>query len=130
MKTNNLFMGIVYYVTGKEYLSDGILTHSRRRTYSLYYLKNNLGVDFITKTKYSFDASELKIGQEYINITNHKRISLYDYVKMVENKTNKKYELKDNVSRNDIIKLIKVLAEDLRTIENEKDEKVKRFDLK
>lgn len=33
MKTDNLFMGIVYYIIGKEYLLDGTVTHSRRRTY-------------------------------------------------------------------------------------------------
>lgn len=46
---------------------------------------------------------------------------------MVANTTDKKYELKDNFSRKDVIKLMKVIVEDLKTIENEK---VKRFDMK
>lgn len=133
MKADNLFMGIIYYINYIDYESGNFgesVIYSKPRTYSLYFIKNNLGVDFITKTKYPFDASKLNIGQEYINIRKHKRITLYDYIMMVENLTNKKYELKDNVSRKDVIKLIKVIAEDLRVVENEKQQKVKRFDLK
>ena len=130
MKIHNLYFGIVSYVCDIEYPKEGMVKYSKPIDFSVYYIKKDMGIDFVNKKKYPLDNHYLGIGEDFICIYKYGKILFCDFVIMMENQLDKKYELKNNMSRKDVIKLLKDISEDLKTKEIETKEKTKRFDLK
>ena len=129
MNINNVFWGVLSTVTTIDYDYPSSTYHIKKVDYILYYNDGKYAVDIISKKKYPFDPTRLDIGQQFVDIKNYQMVPFLDYITEIEKELGRKIDIKLNISRRKIIRLLKETAEEmiLKEIEREKVKKLIRI---
>ena len=130
MNINNVFWGVLSTVTSIDYDYPLSTYHAKKVDYMLYYNDGKYAIDIISKKKYTFDPTRLDIGQQFVDIKNYEMVPFLDYITEIEKKLGRKVDIKLNVSRRRIIKLLKETSSEMKRKEIEKEKAKKMIRIK